>query len=44
MTLVKPFGILVGGQGGEVAGSGDLVIGSSGDRKSKTSTTDRRGR
>jgi hypothetical protein len=37
MTPVKFFGILVGAKGGGVSGSGDLVIGSSGDRKSKIS-------
>jgi hypothetical protein len=38
MTSVKPFGMLVEAKGEGVSGSGDLVIGSSGDRKSKIQT------
>jgi hypothetical protein len=38
MTRVKPFGMLVEARGEGVSGSGDLVIGSSGDRKSKIQT------
>jgi hypothetical protein len=38
MTRVNFFGILVGAKGEGVSGSGDLVIGSSGDRKSKIQT------
>ena len=35
MVIYKPFGILVEAQGGGVQPSGDLVIGTSGDRKPK---------
>jgi hypothetical protein len=38
MTQVKSFGILVEAKGEGVSGLGDLVIGSSGDRKSKISS------